>query len=533
MKKLIYISAIMAAAFCSCTKQELQESSAEKQIIRAHVTVNAVTKLALTDTNPGMTSVWEEGDTFKAIQDGSTIVTFTLEDGAGTAEGIFSAEATGVTEDTKWVALLGSAASEHTSEFHCAFMNQTGKLEDLQNYAYVKATGAGSEPTFNFANGDKLAYILRVKLPAGVKCIEYVPCAYKKVTGSDVSNVYDKNDNTLYSNLKTSTITLDEASAKGDCIYIAVPAVKHQAKADSYADGQAWGNLKSGVIITILNNTSALADGSNGTVVNEDLTEGKIATVDMSEMEFMLRCVPSMSNVITVSRGAGSFSWESGNIKQAVTGVTTYWCPFNIGASSEEEVGNYYSFGELEPRTTYNFSNYSLRSGTPTSSSINHHYCISSKWSKSSTTTFNSIACSRYDVARVKWGSAWRMPYTIECYALHNYTYSSGDSDYAANGTVNGKAGIKIFQVSGGNGYLFFPQSGHYEGATLVDGSVQTAFRTADQRNRSYGDAGYDQSYVYISPYDANTLMDGSGKDRAKYGTPVRPVLNSSVLDWE
>lgn len=522
-----------AAALCSCTKQQLQEPGSEKQIIHAHVNIG--TKTALTDNNPGITSVWEEGDTFKAIQDGSTIVTFTLEEGAGTAEGIFSTTATGVTESTQWVAVFGSAASEHTNELHCAFMGQTGTLEDVTKHAYVKSIGVGAEPSFNFATGEKLAYILRVKLPAGVKCIEYVPCAYKKVTGSGVTNIYDKNDDKLYSALQTSTITLDAVSVKGDCVYIAVPALKHQANADSYAGGEQSGNLKSGVIITILNNTSALANQSNGTVVNEDLSDGKVATVDMSEMSWMNRCLPS--NVITVSRGSGTISWGGNNLKQSVSGLTTYWCPFNMGATSEEQIGNYYSFGEYEPRSPYTFSNYSLRRGTPNNSGTHRHYCIASHWAYGSATNFFSIAGGRYDVCRVKWGSAWRMPEAIECWALINYTASPGSTTYVELGTVNSVSGTKFLQVTGGNGYLFFPQSGHYGGSdgTTLSNSDRASWRCANQAKRSYqsDDSAYQKAYICESRYNSNYIMDCNSYDRANYAVPVRAVLSSSVLNWQ
>ncbi len=72
----------------------------------------------------------------------------------------------------------------HGTEIHCSFTDQGGFLSSLNNYNYVVADGEGLEPSFDFENGTKLSYIMRIKLPAGIKCIEYTCPAYYKVTAS-------------------------------------------------------------------------------------------------------------------------------------------------------------------------------------------------------------------------------------------------------------------------------------------------------------------------------------------------------------
>ena len=191
MKKIFTAIALLAAV-CACNKNELTPAeennipSDGKQIIRA--TVNVASKVTYSENTPGggggISSVWAAGDKFYAIQDGSTVVTFNIVDGIGNTSATFEAEAEGVTASTTWKAVLGGHASVHGTEIHCSFTDQGGFLSSLNNYNYVVADGEGLEPSFDFENGTKLSYIMRIKLPAGIKCIEYTCPAYYKVTAS-------------------------------------------------------------------------------------------------------------------------------------------------------------------------------------------------------------------------------------------------------------------------------------------------------------------------------------------------------------
>lgn len=86
-------------------------------------------------------------------------------------------------------------------------------------------------------------------------------------------------------------------------------------------------------------------------------------------------------------------------------GLSVKWASWNVGASTPEDFGNYYAWGEIEPKMFYQIVNYSLEkyrtydgewSGVP-------HYFRSS-FPK------NIAGNSEYDVATAKWGSGWAMP---------------------------------------------------------------------------------------------------------------------------
>lgn len=517
MKKTALLAIMFAAVLCSCSKEQLQENnSGNEQIITAYVNA-ATSKLAFTDTEgTGMTSVWEEGDSFYAIQDGQKTVQFTLVGGQGTTSGVFQTTTTDVTETTEWVAVLGNAATVSGTTITCAYKGQTGKLEDIDNVYYVAASATGLEPAFDFANGTKMSYIIRVKLPAGVKCVEYTPSAYFTV-GADETPVevtYNKGEVSDFSAEKTETITLDSPSAKGDVVYITVPAIDF-SRTRQEKDGKQNGNTETAVIITLLNGTEADATASNGTLVEENFKTkaGKVATLNMSEMALMARPAPSQAVLFTNNDASVAIS----NIKQAAT-VNTYWAPFSIGASSASETGNYYSFGEIiANKPIHSFPAYTLRHKTDGKNNYDDYMAIKAAKlvDDDLNTTFYTISASRYDVARVMWGTSWRLPYAVEAAGLA--VYVSKDN-----------GGLKFTDESGHS--VSFAATGYYKS---VNDSTEgfndenyVVIWTSDKNMRTQGNAGWNQGIFFHANVDNCSF--GTDRYNDYCGLTVRPVLVTS-----
>ena len=513
------------AALCACQKPETPQAG-EKQIITA--TVNCPTKVAYSENTPGggagISSVWESGDTFYAIQDGSTVVTFTLASGAGNTSATFTAEAEGVTAATEWVAVLGKNASVHGTEIHCGYAGQNGTIANLNKYNYVKADGTGLTPSFDFAGGEKLSYIVRLKLPAGIKCIEYTSPATGKVTSSGSSFFYTKGENDPYTDIPTSTITLSSTSASGDLAYIAVPAINHNSKLQTYNNDKQYGNMKSGVIVTLLNNTSAEATLSNGSVIDSDLSSkgGQVGTWDMTGVTLIARPRPADAiEVVTTDAvtedGASNYIFD-------LTGTDTFWAPFNVGASTPEGKGTYYGWGEIstpEERgrpSGYDFVGYSLR-GMPSGATTNYYNYISvyaAVETPSLAGRYNTIRGGRYDVARVKWGSAWRMPGYIEAYA----TWKK-----ASWTTVNGQGGLSY-------GGVFLPGYNARKGTDEYQpkGWDQACIWSADQFQRNQGGVDYDSAYI-VGSTDGHGSADWWRKGmKREWGLQIRPILATSTI---
>ncbi len=546
MKKIILYSAAIAALFaCNKIDEEVIPVNSEgKQIITAYAST-PFTKLAYSENSvgggSGLKSTWETGDTFKAIQktgDDVKFVTFTLYDGNGTTQGKFRTETEGVTAETQWTAVLGSHSTISSEEIHCSYKGQDGKLASLDDYNYMVSTGStGTAPSFSFIPGTSKSYIMRIKLPAGIKCIEYTPSAYWKVSTSEVKRQYynftnpqnGDTDNSVYTYAafeaaNTSTIELDAASANGDIVYIAVPAINYDyTSGGTVFNAKQYCNIYNGVIVTLMNDVSDEATLSCGAVLGSDVSTkgGQIGTFDMSGKTLLHR--PKPADAIRFQTASNSFS-DSGRSFNSKT--DTYWSPFNVGASSEAEVGNYYSWGEIEPKATYSEATYS-RWHDPDGDAKNVLDAISFKFTPwDGASSLYSIAGSRYDAARVQWGVAWRMCSVLEMMALSKHT--------RAYQTISGMPGTKV-TVSGGSDYIFIPQSNIMINSTLsrypgksVDWST---FWTSDNVNRM--DVS---STPIIQPYMCGEKGDvdyWNNKNNVRFwwGEPVRPVLASSTIE--
>ena len=82
-------------------------------------------------------------------------------------------------------------------------------------------------------------------------------------------------------------------------------------------------------------------------------------------------------------------------------GLSVKWATFNVGATSPEDYGDYFAWGETETKEEYTWENYKWCNGTVY------------KITKYNATDGKTILEPEDDVAQVLWGGNWRMP-TIE-----------------------------------------------------------------------------------------------------------------------
>jgi hypothetical protein len=125
------------------------------------------------------------------------------------------------------------------------------------------------------------------------------------------------------------------------------------------------------------------------------------------------------------------------------------WCTQNVGASSEEDFGEYFSWGNVEGhkptgnRFSYNFNSDSYKN-TP-GASIQF---------TSDTKNADYNPTSGYDAAHENMGGDWRMPTSNEFKEL----YENTDSEWTS---INGVNGRKFMKKSDHSVYVFFPAAGH------------------------------------------------------------------------
>ena len=158
----------------------------------------------------------------------------------------------------------------------------------------------------------------------------------------------------------------------------------------------------------------------------------------------------------------------------------TKWATCNVGADSPEDYGDYFAWGETEPKSSYNESNYTY---------------------------------SNNDAANANWGGDWRMPTKTEQEELLNSYYTTSIWT-----TQNKVKGYKITSNKNGN-TIFLPAAGRRSNTDLTHVG-------------SYGYYWSSTLYPYGSlrfAYGLYFLSSGQGNGNEGYsryqGNSVRPVL--------
>lgn len=181
----------------------------------------------------------------------------------------------------------------------------------------------------------------------------------------------------------------------------------------------------------------------------------------------------------------------------------TLWATCNVGANFPEEYGDYFSFGETEPKSDYTWSTYKWCEGTESTMT---KYCLNEAYGTVDSLEFLAL---EDDAARANWGGEWRMPTKAQ---LNELTEEFMTWDFNAN--VNGVAGVLLTSRSNGN-TLFLPYAGYYNGTTLIGKEHHAAIRGCNVTNANIS------SYRWWRTGDVVTF-----NGTRCYGTTIRPVLN-------
>ena len=135
----------------------------------------------------------------------------------------------------------------------------------------------------------------------------------------------------------------------------------------------------------------------------------------------------------------------------------TLWATMNIGANRPEEYGDYFAWGETEPKQTYNWATYKWCDGTADTFT---KYCDNGYYG----TVDNKMELdTEDDAAYMNWGPEWRMPTLDKIGELC-------DNCSIQSTTRNGVNGW-LFTGSNGN-TLFLPATGYrWDSSLITEGS--------------------------------------------------------------
>ena len=127
----------------------------------------------------------------------------------------------------------------------------------------------------------------------------------------------------------------------------------------------------------------------------------------------------------------------------------TLWATCNVGATAPEEYGDYFAWGETEPKDYYDWSTYKWCNGDWNTMT---KYCTNSSYGYNGFMDGKTELDPEDDAAYVNWGSSWRMPTMDQLLELRDN----------CNRTLTQFNGVNGYLVTGPNGNtLFLPAAGY------------------------------------------------------------------------
>ena len=179
--------------------------------------------------------------------------------------------------------------------------------------------------------------------------------------------------------------------------------------------------------------------------------------------------------------------------KEVDLGLSVKWAGYNIGATSPEETGNFYSWGETSTKSNYTASTY--------------RYYQDGDYIEIG----SDISGSSYDIATTMWGGEWRMPTYDELNELYD----------KCTWTWIEYEGINGYKVTGPNGNsIFLPAAGNKDGVNHYSGNVYGFYwsGTADP------DGGYSCMLIFTGVEGMEYFGKSTQYNLRYYGCPVRAV---------
>ena len=213
--------------------------------------------------------------------------------------------------------------------------------------------------------------------------------------------------------------------------------------------------------------------------------------------------IPITVNQFHSSSSANSISSlcpDNNHPHQIDMGMGVYWACCNVGASSPEEYGEYYAWGETSTKYYFAWSTYKWCNGT---------YDSMTKYSTSSTngTVDNKTQLELSDdAARVKWGGSWRIPTYDELGLLNNCTWVWTTVNYVNGYKVTASNGNCIFLPAAGyrdeSGFNYLGTMGHYWSSSLYTG----VYESLNAGGYCFYEGGSHKTYWLLDRYGGRSI---------------------------
>ena len=183
-------------------------------------------------------------------------------------------------------------------------------------------------------------------------------------------------------------------------------------------------------------------------------------------------------------------------------GLSVLWAAYNVGASSPEEYGGYYAWGETEEKESYTWENYQFYNSDTEYDFIGEE-----------------ISGTSYDVAHVKWGDGARMPTIAEAKELL-------EKCQWVSRTLNGYTGEEVIGPNGNSIFIPYSMGKGFEAfETVNSGYYWTGSACVDFYDRPYYSEGGYIFYTHLENYIYDWYYgEGYSTEGNEYGFAIRPV---------
>ena len=182
------------------------------------------------------------------------------------------------------------------------------------------------------------------------------------------------------------------------------------------------------------------------------------------------------------------------------------WATCNVGADSPEDYGDYFAWGETQPKDYYDWSTYQHCMGGMGDNDMLTKYCNDANYGYNGFTDNLTTLLPEDDAAAANWGIGWRMPTKEEFEELDNNTTVTWTQQNGVNG--------RLFTAANGNS-LFLPAAGDRWVDELYDvgdwGYYWSSSLDTDHPDYAWS-FNFDSGYYGMYNYDRY------------YGFTVRPV---------
>ena len=190
-------------------------------------------------------------------------------------------------------------------------------------------------------------------------------------------------------------------------------------------------------------------------------------------------------------------------------GLSVKWATFNVGATKPEEYGDYFAWGDTEPKSNYSWDTYKYCNGSPSTLT---KYCSTSSYGYNGYTDTKTVLDLEDDAASVNWGGSWRMPTRAEQDELRNTSNCTWEWT-----TLNGINGYKVTSKKSGyaGNWIFLPAAGYRNDTGLYNVGSDGRYWSSSLRT-SNPNYAYDLSFYSSDRY--------TYYDYRCHGQSVRPV---------